>query len=246
MSDEGLVVRGLRVARAGREVVRGVDLDVEPGSITALLGPNGAGKSSLVLALAGIVPMLGGTVACGGHDLTGRRPEFVRRSGLAVAPEGHRVLGELSVADNLRVAGTALSKDELADARERVLVWFPELEALLDRPAGRLSGGQQQMLALAQALLGRPRIVVIDELSLGLAPVVVSRLLPTLRDVAASGIGILLIEQFTTVALELARDALVMVRGVVRLHESAEVLRADPTLVQAAYHLGSGETMLHE
>ena len=100
------------------------------------------------------------------------------------------------------------------------------------------------MLALAQTLVGTPRVVVIDELSLGLAPIVVSRLLPTLKDVAASGIGILLIEQFTTVALDLAQDALVMVRGVIRLRETTEVLQADPSLIQVAYHLGSGETKL--
>ena len=244
MSHEGLIVRGLSVARAGREVVRAVDLDVLPGRITALLGPNGAGKSSLVLALAGVLPLLAGTVQCGGTDITGRRPESVRRSGLAIAPEGHRVLAELTVSDNLRVAASSLPRGKWNEERDRIFSWFPELTGLMNQQAGSLSGGQQQMLALAQTLVGTPRVVVIDELSLGLAPIVVSRLLPTLKDVAASGIGILLIEQFTTVALDLAQDALVMVSGVIRLRETTEVLQADPSLIQVAYHLGSGETKL--
>ncbi len=230
-----LVIDELTVVRGGRDVLHGVSLTVPRGEITALLGPNGAGKSSLVLAVAGILPARAGQVRVGTIRLLGLTPDKVRAHGVAVVPEGHRVLRTLTVSDNLRVAAGRMTKDDEAAGRERVLALFPELRELLDRQAGTLSGGQQQMVALAQSVLDPPDFLIIDELSLGLAPVIVRRLVPALSQISASGVGVLLIEQFTTVALAVASTAGILVRGRMRLVESAETLRSRPELVHKAY-----------
>lgn len=237
MSGSGLTIEGVSVGRAGRLVVRDVSMEVPRGEITALLGPNGAGKSSLVLAIAGVLRPKSGMIRADDVKLSGRRPEQVRRAGVATVPEGHRVLGQLSVADNLRVAAGRLPRRERGAALRRVDELFGELGGLRDRGAASLSGGEQQMLALAQAMVAAPRYLVIDELSLGLAPLVVRRLVPALREAAAQGIGVLLIEQFTTLALSVASTAHVLVRGRIQLSESTDVLREQPELLAAKYHL---------
>jgi branched-chain amino acid transport system ATP-binding protein len=242
VSAPALTLEDVSVARAGRTVVRGVSLTVPAGEITALLGPNGAGKSSLVLAVAGVLRPTGGRIAVEGADVTGRRPEEIRRAGVATVPEGHRVLGDLTVADNLEVAAGTLPPRARADGLERVLALFGELRELGDRRAGSLSGGQQQMLALAQAVIAAPRYLVVDELSLGLAPVVVRRLVPALREIAAQGAGVLLIEQFTSLALGVATSAHVLVRGRIRLSEPAATLRERPQLLERSYHLAGDAT----
>ncbi|HEY2258741.1 MAG TPA: ATP-binding cassette domain-containing protein, partial [Solirubrobacteraceae bacterium] len=196
-----LSLQDLTVVRGGRPVVREVSIDIKAGEVTALLGPNGAGKSSLVLAVGGVLKPITGSVLLGDDDLARRRPERIRRAGIAVVPEGRRLLPQLSVEDNLRVATYSLDRSEAQAGRERALELFPELQKRLANPARSLSGGEQQMVVLAQALVSRPRFMLIDELSLGLAPVIVNRLIPTIRSVAESGIGVLLIEQFATVAL---------------------------------------------
>jgi branched-chain amino acid transport system ATP-binding protein len=238
---EALQLAGLTVARGGRPVVHEVTIDIPPGEVTALLGPNGAGKSTLVLAVAGVLRPLGGTVTVGDSELAGRRPEAIRRAGVAVVPEGRRLLSELSVQDNLQVATYALSREDAKTGRAYALELFPELEKRLGTPARALSGGEQQMLVLAQALVSRPRFLLIDELSLGLAPVVVKRLIPTIRTVAESGVGVLLIEQFATVALGLANRAHVMDRGRIRFSGAASDLRARPELLQSSYLPGGAE-----
>lgn len=232
-----LALSDVRVERGGREVVRGVSLKAPAGEITALLGPNGAGKSSLVLAIAGVIPLSSGEIRAGDERISGCRPDLVRRVGVATVPEGHRVLGKLTVAENLRVASGRLPRGERAAALERVYELFPPLKKLGDRSAGTLSGGEQQMLALAQSLLERPRFLIIDELSLGLAPAIVKRLVPAIKGIADEGIGVLLIEQFTSLALGVASTAHVLVRGSVRLSENATKLREDSGRLEAAYHL---------
>jgi branched-chain amino acid transport system ATP-binding protein len=232
-----LTIEDLRVDRGGRSVVQGVSVDVPAGEVTALLGANGAGKSSLVLAVGGVLKPQGGKVLLDGRDLTGRRPERIRAAGLAIVPEGRRLLGELTVEDNIRVATYTLSSDRAEDARRRALELFPELEKRLTAPARSLSGGEQQMVVLAQALVSEPRYVIIDELSLGLAPVVLQRLIPTIREIAESGIGVLLIEQFATVALGLAGQAYVMEGGQIRYAGTAAELREHPELLHSAYLL---------
>ena len=231
----GLTLESLTIHRGGRPVVNGVSIQIPPGQVTALLGPNGAGKSSLVLAVGGVLRPAGGTVTLDGRDLTGQRPERIRQAGVAVVPEGRRVLPDLTVEDNLRVATFSMSPDAARAGRAHTRTLFPELEKRLDVPAQALSGGEQQMLALAQALVSQPRFVLIDELSLGLAPLIVQRLVPTVRTVAESGVGVLLIEQFAAVALDLASHVYVLDRGRIRFSGSATELRSEPDLLHSAY-----------
>jgi branched-chain amino acid transport system ATP-binding protein len=233
----GLQLSGITVERGGRAVVKDVSITVPAGQVTALLGPNGAGKSSLVLAVGGVLRARPGSVRLDGAELAGKRPEKIRAAGIAIVPEGRRLLSDLTVDDNIRVATYALSKQAAAQGRERALELFPGLKDRLAIQARLLSGGEQQMVVLAQALVSQPRFILIDELSLGLAPVVVSRLVPVIRAIVGSGTGVLLIEQFATLALSLATGAHVMEGGVIRYAGTAAELRADPRLLHSAYLL---------
>jgi branched-chain amino acid transport system ATP-binding protein len=230
-----LQVCGLHVKRGSKPVVHGVDLDVAPGEIVALLGPNGAGKSSTVLALAGAIPRAAGSVQLGGVSLDGLSADAVRRAGLAIVPEGHQVLGGLSVRDNLLAAALALPRRDVEPALARVLGILPELATRLDQPGRSLSGGQKQMVCIAQALLVAPKVLVIDELSLGLAPLVVRRLAEVVRASAAQGVGVLLIEQFTTLALAMAERACVLQRGRTVWSGNSAELRAQPDILHSSY-----------
>jgi branched-chain amino acid transport system ATP-binding protein len=238
----GLRLDDLSVERGGRAVVAGVSLEIPPGQVTALLGANGAGKSSLVLAVGGLLRKSGGRVLVGDRDLTRLRPEQVRAAGVAVVPEGRRLLPALTVADNLRVATYSLGGAQAKAGVAHALELFPELEKRWNHTARLLSGGEQQMVVLAQALVSQPRFVLVDELSLGLAPVVVQRLVPVLQSVATSGVGVLLIEQFANVALGLAETAYVLERGRIHYHGTAQRLKDEPELLQSAYLLREVDT----
>jgi branched-chain amino acid transport system ATP-binding protein len=235
VSDGLLSLKDLSVERGGRTVAHEVTLEIAAGAVTALLGPNGAGKSSLVLAVGGVLKPAGGSVLLDGRELAGKRPEKIRQAGLAVVPEGRRLLPDLTVEDNIRVATYALSRDQAKAGRSRALELFPELEKRLTTSARSLSGGEQQMLVLAQALVSHPRYMIIDELSLGLAPVVVQRLIPTIQSMADAGIGVLLIEQFATVALGLSERAYVMEGGRIRFSGQSQELKENPDLLHSAY-----------
>jgi branched-chain amino acid transport system ATP-binding protein len=236
-----LSLQNVSVPRGNRDVVRNVTIEIPAGEVTTLLGPNGAGKSSLVLAVGGVIRPSGGKILLDGGDITGWRPDRVRRAGVAVVPEGRRMLPDLSVEDNLKVAGYSLPKEEARSGFRKALELFPELEKLLPQQARALSGGEQQMLVLAQALVTGPRFICIDELSLGLAPVIVQRLIPVIRDVADGGVGVLLIEQFATIALGLAKRAYVMQGGDMQYSGSAAELREHPEMLQSAYLLRGQE-----
>jgi branched-chain amino acid transport system ATP-binding protein len=225
---------GVSVSR-GRPVVRDVSLEIAPNAITALLGPNGAGKSSLVLAVGGVLRPTTGRVFVGDRDITRRRPEAIRAAGVAIVPEGRRLLGDLSVEDNLRVATYSLGRSQGREGVEYALELFPALQRRWKASARTLSGGEQQMVVLAQALVSRPKVMLVDELSLGLAPVVVQRLVPTLASVAESGVAVLLIEQFAHVALGLATTAYVIEGGRIRYHGTAAELKSRPELLHSAY-----------
>ena len=233
-----LVLEGFTVARNGRPVVSDVSITIPAGEVTALLGHNGAGKSSMVLGVAGVLKPESGTVKLDGKDLTGRRPERIRQAGVAVVPEGRRLLSDLTVEDNLAVACYSLSREDARAGREWALELFPELQQRLDTAARSLSGGEQQMLVLSQALVSKPTVMLIDELSLGLAPVIIKRLIPTILTVAESGVGVLLIEQFAPVALGLANRVHVMDRGRIELSASATELKENPDLLHSSYLLG--------
>ncbi|HTU96483.1 MAG TPA: ABC transporter ATP-binding protein [Solirubrobacteraceae bacterium] len=236
-----LVLNNLVVPRGGRNVVRDVTIEITPGETTALLGPNGAGKSSMVLAVGGVLPLTSGSVVLDDRPLAGRRPEAIRRAGLAIVPEGRRLLPSLTVEDNIRVATYSLPRGQAATGRKRALEMFPELEKRLSNTASALSGGEQQMVVLAQALVSEPKYVIIDELSLGLAPVVVQRLIPTIKTVTDAGIGVLLIEQFAPVALGMSNRAYVMEGGRIQYSGTAQELQDKPELLHSAYLLRGAE-----
>lgn len=233
--NTGLRLDGLTVKRGSKLVLDDVDITVAPGRITALLGANGAGKSSLVLACCGMVPVARGAILADRQMINGLAPEQIRARGVAVVPEGHRVLGELSVLDNLKVAGSHLARQDLDAAVSAALDTFPELRERLTARAGNLSGGQQQMVALGQAIVAKPRYLIADELSFGLAPIIVERLIPVLSQLADQGVGILLIEQFTNIALKLAKYAYVLERGKLVFSGDSEELIKNPQILHSAY-----------
>jgi branched-chain amino acid transport system ATP-binding protein len=195
-----LDVQNLTVAYGGVTAVAGVTFHVGPGELVGIIGPNGAGKSSTLLALAGAVRGKADRLTFEGTSLLGRKPEQIARSGFALVPEGHHIFGALSVSDNLRLGevarrGKGRGKEGLAATREWVLELFPILREFLGRPAGLLSGGQQQQLAIARALLSEPRLLVLDEPSLGLSPTAIDTVFEAIAAVQRAGTAVLLVEQ---------------------------------------------------
>jgi branched-chain amino acid transport system ATP-binding protein len=210
---------------------------VPQGAVTTLLGPNGAGKSTMVLAVGGVLRPTSGEVSLEGTPLTKLRPERIRQAGVAIVPEGRRLLPELTVEENLRVATYSLSREDAKEGIEYAIELFPHLETRWNAVARTLSGGEQQMVVLAQALVSRPKFMLVDELSLGLAPVVVQRLIPALQEAASQGVGVLLIEQFVHVALGLAQNAYVLEGGRIVYEGTAADLKANPDKLHSAYLL---------
>lgn len=230
-----LIIENLTVTKQGRELVRNVSMSVERGQVTAVLGANGAGKSELVLAVAGMLPIAQGRISVDGRTIQGCPPDVVRLAGVAAVPEGHRVLSKLSVDDNLRVAGSMLAGDRVGPAVAEVYALFPELAERKRQLAGTMSGGQQQMLSIGHALMARPKYLLIDEMSLGLAPLIVKRLVRTIESLVDQGVGVILVEQFTEVALSVATSAVVMRTGDMRYSGPASEIRARPEILEAAY-----------
>jgi branched-chain amino acid transport system ATP-binding protein len=230
-----LEVSQMSTGYRGVAVVRQLDLRVDEGEVVALLGPNGAGKTSTLLAISALGELMAGDIKVFGRSIRGRRPFLVARDGLAHVPEDRGLFFHLTVAEHLRLGGGRRS-----NSIERALGFFPALAPLMDRRAGLLSGGEQQMLALAQALVTNPKLIIVDELSLGLAPILVARLLPVLREIATStGAGVLLVEQHVHLALEVADRAYVLNHGRLVLAEDAATLRAEPQRLAASYLAGS-------
>ena len=226
-----LSIDGLDSGYFGSPVVRGVSLHVAPGEVVALLGPNGAGKTTTLETIAGLHEPMAGTITMHGESIVGRPTHLLAREGLALVPEGRALFFGLTVKEHLRLAR---SKDGVG--QQELLEMLPELEKCLDRKAGLLSGGEQQMLAVGRALISRPRVLLVDEMSLGLAPVIVERLLPILRRVANElGTAVLFVEQHVVLALEIADRAYVLTHGRIVLEGPAEQLQADRKLVTASY-----------
>ncbi len=232
-----LLCRGLDVGYTGVKVLHDVDFEVDEGEIVALLGTNGAGKSTLLKAISGVVVADRGAVIFDGRDITHAPPNEIAGFGVVQIPGGHGVFPGLTVRENLNAAGWLTRRDGSStdEAIAKVLEQFPELSTRLDDPAANLSGGQQQMLALGMAYLLQPRLLMIDELSLGLAPVVVERLLTMVREIAATGVTVILVEQSVNVALELAHTAYFMERGRIRFHGPTEELMQRDDLLRSVF-----------
>ena len=224
----------LEVAYGGVPAVRGVSLGVERGEIVGLIGPNGAGKSTTLHAIMGLVPLRGGDVLLEGRSLRGRAPERIARSGIALVPEGRRLFGELSVEENLRLGLAGRRNGSAGEGMRDVLDLFPVLQEFRRRQAGALSGGQQQQLAIARALVARPAVLLLDEPSLGLAPTVVDLVFSTLEAIRERGIAILLVEQRAQRTVALANRTHVLAGGELRLTLAPEDA-SDTDKMVAAY-----------
>jgi branched-chain amino acid transport system ATP-binding protein len=230
-----LEVRDLHVAYGHVEAVRGVSLSVAEGSIVTLVGPNGAGKTSILSALAGLVRPAAGTVRLAGRDVTGLPAHRAVAAGLSLVPEGRAILGRMTIEENLVLAGERRRPPaELREAIEAQYRRFPVLGARRRSAAGTLSGGEQQMLALARALLAKPRVLLLDEPSMGLSPILVQQVFETIRSIHLEGTTLLLVEQNARLALAVSSHAYVLERGRLVLEGPSSALREDPR-VQAAY-----------
>jgi branched-chain amino acid transport system ATP-binding protein len=230
-----LSAEGLAVDYGGVRALRGIDLDVPEASMVAILGPNGAGKSTTLRALAGLVPGTG-RVTFDGQPLDRMAPHARARRGLVLVPEGRMILPDLTVLENLKL-GSRLSPD--GDALDRALSFFPVLREMLPRRAGVLSGGEQQMLAIARALAMSPRLLMIDEMSLGLAPLIVSDLVSRLAEIKEAGMTLLIVEQFAPLILPLCDSVYLLERGAVIEHRRGGELASSAVL--ESMHLGVGE-----
>jgi branched-chain amino acid transport system ATP-binding protein len=230
-----LELSGVEVAYGGVAAVRGVSLTVAPGEIVGLIGPNGAGKSTTLHAIMGLVPARAGEIRLGVESLRGRSPESIARRGIALVPEGRRLFGELTVDENLRLGlaarrGSNGADGDLADVADL----FPIVKEFRNRPAGALSGGQQQQLAIARALVAKPTILLLDEPSLGLAPTVVDLVFSTLETIRERGLGVLLVEQRAQRTVALADRTHVLANGELRLTLTPDDA-ADTDRMVAAY-----------
>jgi ABC-type branched-subunit amino acid transport system ATPase component len=229
----GLRVDRLSAAYGDTQVLWDVSLEIAEGEVVAVIGNNSAGKSTLLAAISGQVTVIGGRIVYGEREMTSLPPDAVVRAGIVQIPQGRRLFGALTVRENL-LMGAYLRNDADVDADlERVLTLLPRLRERYDYLAGRLSGGEQQMVAIARALMGRPKLLLIDEMSLGLAPLLVDQLLEILREIHAQGVGILMVEQDVQTALEFSQRAYVLETGRNRLSGPSAQLLDNPEIKKA-------------
>jgi branched-chain amino acid transport system ATP-binding protein len=239
MAEPLLAVDKLAVAYGGIQAVKGIDLAVGEGELVCLIGANGAGKTTTLKGVCGLLPIKSGTIRYAGEDITGRPAFQLVRRGLAMVPEGRGMFGALTIEENLAMGAYARTdRDAIKADVERVFGLFPRLRERRRQTAGTLSGGEQQMLAMARALMSRPRLLLLDEPSMGLAPLMVQKVFETVLAVSGEGVTILLIEQNAKLALEVSHRGYVMESGEITLAGEAKSLLHDPK-VRAAY-LGVG------
>jgi branched-chain amino acid transport system ATP-binding protein len=228
-----LEIKDLYVSYGKVSAVRGISVSVTPGNVTLVLGANGAGKTTTLRAVAGLHRPDSGEVVLDGESITGLAPHRIVRKGVVLVPEGRRVFAPLTVRENLRMGGYVARTADQQEALERVHELFPILRERADGPAGLLSGGEQQMLAFGRALMSQPRVMLLDEPSMGLAPTMVESVLDKVRVMADSGIGILMVEQNAEVGLEVADDVVVVARGEVVFSGPAAVARSHSSVLLA-------------
>jgi branched-chain amino acid transport system ATP-binding protein len=232
MADPALAINGLRAGYGGTEVLHGVDVTVGPGEIVAMLGSNGAGKSTLNRAISGVLRPWGGSIRFEGAAIEREKPSAIVARGLIHVPEGRRIFPNMTVRENLDLGGY-LARTRRDHNRSRVFGIFPRLAERQRQRAGTLSGGEQQMLAIGRGLMAEPRLLILDEPSLGLSPLLVEELFALIKRINADGIALLLVEQNVVQSLEVARRAYVLENGVIVLEGSAAEIRNDPNLKRA-------------
>ncbi|MFC5521512.1 ABC transporter ATP-binding protein [Polaromonas jejuensis] len=235
MANTLLKVTGLKVAYGGIQAVKGVDLEVNDGELVTLIGSNGAGKTTTMKAITGTQPMLDGDIEYMGKSIRGRGAWDMVKEGLAMVPEGRGVFARMSITENLQMGAYIRNdKAEIAADIEKMFELFPRLRERKDQLAGTLSGGEQQMLAMGRALMSRPKVLLLDEPSMGLSPIMVDKIFEVVRDVSARGVTILLVEQNASRALGIANRGYVMESGNISMSGDAKALLNDPR-VRAAY-----------
>ena len=236
MSEPILSIKDLKVNYGGIEAVKGISFDVEEGSIVTLIGANGAGKSSTLRTIAGLVKPAAGSIVFRGDDITGSDTNVIVRKGITLVPEGRRIFPDLTVQENLRV-GAYLRSDDISGDFQWVYDLFPRLKERTWQAGGTLSGGEQQMLAVARALMSKPKLIMMDEPSLGLAPLVVRGIFDIIREINAQGVTVLLIEQTANMALKVADYAYVLETGRIGLSGTGKELLTNDDVKKA--YLGS-------
>lgn len=230
-----LKIEGLKVAYGGIQAVKGVDLEVNEGELVSLIGSNGAGKTTTMKAVTGTLPPQEGSISYLGKSIAGQGPWDLVKQGLAMVPEGRGVFTRMTIIENLQM-GAYIRKDTaaIADDMEKMFALFPRLRERKDQLAGTMSGGEQQMLAMARALMSRPRVLLLDEPSMGLSPIMVDKIFEVVRDVYSQGVTVLLVEQNASRALSMADRGYVMDSGLITMSGPGKALLADPK-VRAAY-----------
>ena len=229
-----LALEQLQVSYGGIRAVKGIDLEVGAGELVCLIGANGAGKTTTLRAVTGLARAAGGRIVYDGHDITGLKVHEIARRGLALVPEGRGVFAQLTIEENLAMG--AYSRDDRAAVAadvDRAFTLFPRLKERRAQTAGTLSGGEQQMLAIARALMSRPRLLLLDEPSMGLAPLMVERIFEVIRTIAAEGVTMLLVEQNARLALESSHRGYVLEGGLVAFSGEARALLGDPRIREA-------------
>ena len=234
-SEQLLLVENLNTGYAGVPVVRDLDIYLNAGEVVALLGPNGAGKTTTLLTVSGIIPLLGGSIKVLGENVDSKNPHKNARLGLAHVAEDRSLFFNLAVKENLQL-GLRGDKELQEEGMDKALELLPALRPLMDRRSGLLSGGEQQMLAMARALVSKPKLLLVDEMSLGLAPIIVEQLLPIVRNIAdETGAGVLIVEQHVHLALQVADRGYVMNHGELVMSGSASELLESKDLLEASY-----------
>jgi len=229
-----LSLQQLQVSYGGIRAVKGIDLEVGAGELICLIGANGAGKTTTLKAITGLVRPAGGRIVYDGEEISGRRVHEIARKGLAMVPEGRGVFAQLTIQENLSMGAYARSdRAAVAADVERVFALFPRLKERRSQTAGTLSGGEQQMLAMARALMSRPKLLLLDEPSMGLAPLMVERIFEVVRTIAAEGVTLLLVEQNARLVLEASHRGYVLDGGVVTISGEARALLVDPRVREA-------------